>query len=253
MSKLLLLALASAVTACAVDPDSTTDSTEVAAQLRRAAPVVDVAFSGCVESIGVGLVATATATPLVPATIIPVGAGTPVTPLVARTASCDITVTGHHDGRGQIIQIGLVIVPPATPGDIDNYTLGYVTDDPRLADALELEGVEVHRAQRIDYHLTATALAVSVPSRDPALTIAGTITPSTVPNGSFHANWWRQGPRGLVEMATAVPVIDNGTADLTLTTTYKPLVDLLGAETAPFPVLQQLNTFSAAQMTVTVD
>src|SRR5437879_2888396 len=50
----------------------------------------------CVESIGVGLVATERARPLVPPQFLLAGEGQPVTPFVARTSRCGgIAVAGH--------------------------------------------------------------------------------------------------------------------------------------------------------------
>jgi hypothetical protein len=83
-----------------------------------------VEFTDCVESIGVTLVPTALARACVPAQFILVGEGQPVTPLVVRTASCrGISVSGHEPKAGEIVHIGLVIVPPDGTGDINNYTI----------------------------------------------------------------------------------------------------------------------------------
>jgi hypothetical protein len=93
-----------------------------------------VEFTDCVESIGVTLVSTALARAYVPAQFILVGEGQPVTPLVVRTASCrGISVTEHPPKAGEIVQVGLVIVPPDGTGDINNYTLWYYTGDAELA------------------------------------------------------------------------------------------------------------------------
>src|SRR5580765_6792146 len=54
-----------------------------------------VEFSNCVESIGVTLVPTESARPLVPSEFHLVGDGGPVTPLVVRTARCDIAIAGR--------------------------------------------------------------------------------------------------------------------------------------------------------------
>ena len=92
-----------------------------------------VEFADCVESIGVGLVATEAARDLVPAPFVLVGEGQPVTPLVVRTSDCvGISVDGRHARSGSIVQIGAVIVPPDFSGDINNYTLLYYTSDPGL-------------------------------------------------------------------------------------------------------------------------
>ena len=46
----------------------------------------DVDFTSCVESVGVGLAPTANVVALTPPPFIPVGLGTPVSPVVVRTA-----------------------------------------------------------------------------------------------------------------------------------------------------------------------
>jgi hypothetical protein len=149
---------------------------------------------------------------------------------VARSSHCRV----DHGPPSSIVQIGLVIVPPATPGTIDNYLLGYATDSAELAAVLEANGVDVHRVARIDYDAGDTTLDVSVPARHPVVEIAGTIARSSTPNGSFVANWWRASGGALVE----------------LTTTYEPLVALVG-NTLGFPILQQYNSFASADMVVT--
>jgi hypothetical protein len=220
-----------------------------------------VEFTGCVESIGVGLVPTAQAQALVPPAFHVVGEGQPVTPLVVRTADCGgIAVEGRRPRAGSIVQIGLVIVPPDFSGDINNYTLWYYTSDARLAHALERLGVEAQHVPTLDYAFdpgpagTPVPLDVTVPRPGrPPLEVGGTVTASDAPAGSFLANWWVQGDDGVVKMATTVPVIFIGTADLTLTTRAKgPLGELIGGDTAGFPILQQFNTFGAAGMDVSV-
>ena len=79
------------------------------------------------------------------------------------------------------------------------------------------------------------------------------MTASDIPAGAFQANWWVQGDDGVVKMATVVPVIFIGGADLTVATRAKgPLGELIGGAEAGFPILQQFNTFGAAAMDVGV-
>jgi hypothetical protein len=215
-----------------------------------------VQFSDCVESIGVGLVPTANVRTYVPSSFILVGDGQPVTPLVVRTARCGgISVEGQEAKPGEIVQIGAVVVPPDGTGDINNYTIWYYTSNAKLAAHLRRAVVDVQHVQSIDYNYSANAgnafsVRVSKPG-SPPLSLSGTVMPSSVPAGSFTANWWQATCDGMVKMSTVVPIINIGGADLTLTT--KPqsaLADLIGAETLGFPIIQQFNTFAAAQMTV---
>jgi len=54
-------------------------------------------------------------------------------------------------------------------------------------------------------------------------------------------------------MSTNVPVIKIGGADLTLNTEDDPLTQLLGGPSTGFPIIQQFNTFAAANMQVNVN
>lgn len=216
-----------------------------------------VEFTDCVESIGVTLVSTALARAYVPARFILVGEGQPVTPLVVRTASCrGISVTGHEPKAGEIVQIGLVIVPPDGTGDINNYTLWYYSSDAELATQLRKVGLSAQHVPTIDYDYEANdnSLFVRVPQPgSPRLALFGTVQPSPDPAGSFLANWWQQVDAGSVKMSTNVPVINIGGAGLTLTTNPNgPLGQLIGSASTGFPLLQQFNTFTGAHMEVSV-
>jgi hypothetical protein len=238
------------------DPGNGLVRTE-ADELRRSADF-DVSFTDCVESIGVTLSSTELVDPLVPAEFVVAGTGTPVTPLVVRTASCEgISVDGRPARAGSVMQIGAVIVPPDGTGDIDNYTLRYFADDRRLVAALRGAGLAATKA-RIGYQLgdangAETSLDVAVrPRGDSPLSVGGTVTPVSTPAGSFLANWWTQTQYGALKMSTNVPVIAIGSAELSLQlASTDELAALFGATTVEFPILQQFNAFAAAEMHVT--
>jgi hypothetical protein len=219
-----------------------------------------VAFTECVESIGVGLVPTAQAQALIPAQFHLAGEGQPVTPLVVRTANCGIAVDGHSPKAGSIVQIGAVIVPPDFTGDINNYTLWYYTSDAKLAHNLEKLGINAQHVPTIDYEYEPGGngnpgfFFVAVPRPgSPRLSLDGTVTASPTPAGSFDANWWVKTGSGIVKMETLVPGIFIGGANLALTTDATGgLGQLIGGSSTGFPVLQQFNTFSAADMTVSL-
>ena len=219
-----------------------------------------VEFTNCVESIGVTLVSTERARALIPTDFHLAGDAAPVTPLVVRTARCDIAVAGQPAKNGSIAQIGLVIVPPDFTGDINNYTLWYYTTDAELANHLVRLGVGAQHVQNIEYgYLQSEAgstvpFSVNVPRPgDPTFLVSGTVTKSDVPSGSFVANWWQNGRRGNVKMNTDVPSIYVGNANLTLTTDpNNELGQLIGGASTGFPILQQFNTFAGAHMEVTV-
>ena len=215
----------------------------------------EVDFASCVESIGVGLAPTATVQPRVPTGFVPVGANAPVTPIVVRTARCDMRIFGHSSRQRKIVQVGVVIVPPDGTGDINNYTLFYYTDDIRLALQLNLAGVHAQFVPYLQYSLEPNGnFAVRTPSPAvPRLNLRGEVYPSSVPAGSFTANWWQKSVCGTVKMQTTVPLIKIGAADLVLTTpAQSSLATILGGSELTFPLVQQFNQFDNASMTVTV-
>lgn len=219
---------------------------------------VSVQFTDSVESIGVALLPTDLVRAMVPTEFILAGEGTPVTPIVVRTAQSDrISVDGQQSRPGTIVQIGAVIVPPDFTGDINNYTLWYNTSDASLASRLNRAGVPAQHVSQIRYQYescrnTPARFHVAVPRPgQPPLRLNGHVAASTAPAGSFVANWWVKGPHGRVKMTTSVPTILVGTADLVLQTPPRSdLGRLIGGDTLDFPILQQFNTFPAARMQV---
>jgi hypothetical protein len=224
-------------------------------ELRRFADF-DVSFADCVESIGVALASTETVSAHVPPPFVPAGIGTPVTPLVVRTASCaSISVDGKPGRSGSVVQIGAVIVPPDGTGDINNYTLRYYSDDRKLVEALERAGLAVTKVE-IGYHFAdadaASSLDVTVTARGRSpLHLSGSVAPASAPAGSFLANWWVNAHRGALRLSTNVPEIAIGSAALVLDVrAHGALDELFGGTSVPFPILEQFNVFAAAEMHV---
>lgn len=216
-----------------------------------------VEFTGCVESIGVDLIATEKARALVPADFVLAGEDEPVTPIVVRTANCNgIAVDGHPPKAGKVVQIGVVIVPPDFTGDINNYTLWYYTSHNKLAKRLREFGIDAQHVGNIKYPLgdgSPRPFYVAIPKPgNPSFWIEGTVSVPANP-ASFNANWWVKVNGGSVKMATQVPEILIGGADLTLMThPAGPLGELIGGSSMSFPELQQFNTFPGADMDVSV-
>jgi hypothetical protein len=250
----LVLALAVAAFAC-VAPH--------AARAEHPPAPFDVEFTHCVESIGVGLAPAANVLALTPAPFIQVGIGTPVSPVVVRTANCaGIAVDGREPKRGSVVQIGAVIVPPDGHGDIDNYTFWYYTTDEKLAQRLQDLGVAAQHVEPLRHDLDPAlpdvpndlTVVVRRPG-DPRFTLDGSVTPTTVPRGSFEAIWWQRSRFGAIRMDTSVPVIAISTiCDMTLVTdASNALGALVGGSTLPLVAIQQFNLFAAAHMSVTAN
>ena len=163
-------------------------------------------------------------------------------------------MAGDNPKTREIVQIGLVIVPPDSTGDINNYTLWYYTSDATLAHQLRDAGVNAQHVPNIDYDFDSSnnTLLVRVPRPgSPRLALFGTVTPSPNSAGSFLANWWQQTAAGTIKMSTNVPIINIGGANLTLSTDpHDVLGQLIGSDSIGFPILQQFNTFSAAHLEV---
>jgi hypothetical protein len=214
-------------------------------------------FTDCIESIGVTLVATEAARPVVPPGFVLAGEGGPVTPAVVRTARCGISVDGSRPRSGAIVQIGLVLVPPDFTGDINSYTVEYYTSDAKLAERLRHAGVAAQHVENLGYDYTSASpasLAVNVPLPGrPQLAVGGPVTASAVSAGSFLANWWAGSGAAPVKMGTNVPDIEIGKADLTMVTSPTDSLGILfGSGTVTFPIIQQFNGFANAQMTVSL-
>lgn len=226
-----------------------------AAELRPFADF-DVSFADCVESIGVTLASTVAVEALVPPAFIPVGTGTPVTPLVVRTASCgSISVDGKRGHAGSVVQMGAVIVPPDGTGDINNYTLFYYSDDAKLVEALERAGMTATKAQvayQTETEGAESSLDVTVRARGrSSLHVGGSVTPVSTPAGPFLANWWIDTRRGPLKLSTNVPEIAIGSASLVLDARPESdLAELFGGTSVAFPILEQFNAFDAAGMHV---
>jgi hypothetical protein len=255
----LPIALVACVTlGCSVDVvgESSPELVGTRADELRCFADFDVSFADCVESIGVTLASTETVSAQVPHPFVPVGIGTPVTPLVVRTADCaSISVDGKRGKPGRVVQIGAVIVPPDGTGDINNYTLRYYSDDRKLVEALGRAGLAVTKVQ-IGYHFSdadaASSLDVTVTARrDSPLRLSGSVAPASEPAGSFLANWWVNTRRGALKLSTSVPEIAIGSAALVLEVQeHGALDELFGGTSVPFQLLEQFNVFAAAEMHV---
>jgi hypothetical protein len=91
-------------------------------------------FAGCTEFVGWGPISLAVAQPLVPAGYMIAGATNGQAAIVVRATSCeDVGVDQAPAQATQLSQIGINLVPPDGTGDINNYTVIYVTNNEVLA------------------------------------------------------------------------------------------------------------------------
>src|SRR5436190_6641069 len=102
-------------------------------------------FSQCTEAVGVGPVSLMKAATLVPApfSVLPIAAVPMSTAaIVVRATSCEsVRVNGGGAAPTNISQIGVEIAAPDGTGDINNYTLIYISNNPELVTAFNHAGV----------------------------------------------------------------------------------------------------------------
>jgi hypothetical protein len=217
-------------------------------------------FSQCTEFAGVGPVDLAKASSLVqPAfTTLPVGS---TAAIVVRATSCaGAQVNGGAAVPTIISQIGIEIVPPDGTGDINNYTLIYVTDNAQLALAFRLVGLPAIFDPTITYEFTYDATGKSGElyveaggAGLPAYFLTGTETDPTGAGSDFKANWWFAGPAGVIKQASDFPNIAFGTTNVSLHTTRESALGKLigGNSDADFHFFPVRGVYVTAHMDVT--
>ena len=222
-------------------------------------------FSQCTEAVGVGPVNLARAAALVPASYTTLSiAGSPAATaaIVVRATSCaSIQVNGGAAIPTNISQIGVEVVPPDGTGDINNYTLVYLSNNPELVTAFNHAGVpallDTTLTYQFTYDSTGTGGEIYVKAEGaglPAYFISGTETDPTTPGFDFKANWWFAGNKGAVKQASDFPDIAFGTANLTLHTDRTGIIgQLIGGNTdGDFHFLPVRGRYPSAHMNVTV-
>ncbi len=224
-------------------------------------PGFSVDFTQCTEFAGVGPVDFARASILVqPAfTTLPVGA---TAAIVVRATSCLSARVNGGDGVPTVIsQIGIEIAPPDGTGDINNFTLLYVTDNPQLALAFRRLGLPVMLDPAIRYEFTYDStgksgeLYVEADGEGlPAYFLTGTEADPAGVGSDFKANWWYQGFAGVIKQATDFPSIAFGAANVSLHTSRESVLGkLIGGNTdADFHFLPVRGVYASAHMMVTV-
>jgi hypothetical protein len=221
-----------------------------------------VSFAGCTEAIGFGPIAAAQAQPFVPSgfTLAPVGPG--AAGLVVRSANCQsMTVDGKAEGPGSVAQIGLAIIPPDGSGDVNNYTVVYVTNSERLAQRLRRAGLPATSDEGLLYEFTrgvpsntGEIYVAAEPSRQPALFVSGTVTDPVPPSFPFTANWWYKDGNKRIKMSTVIGQLRYGTAQLRVGTGRSSVLGRLigGNSFSNFSLFSARGEFVAGTMLTTV-
>lgn len=223
-------------------------------------------FSQCTEAVGVGPVSLANASTLVPIvfTTLPIAnANGPTTAaIVVRATSCGaVQVDGGAIVPTNISQVGVEVVSPDGTGDINNYTLVYLSNNPDLVKAFNHAGVPALLDPGLTYQFTfdSTGLAGEIYVEAdgtglPAYFITGTETDPTGPTSDFKANWWYAAEEGIVKQASDFPDIAFGTANISFhTDRTSELGQLIGGNTdTDFHYLPVRGKYATAHMVVTV-
>jgi hypothetical protein len=220
----------------------------------------DATLKNCTELIGLGPVPFATARALVPASyvLIPFNGSAG---LVIRAAHCE--GVGFDKGAAQpaiVAQVGIAVVSPDGSGDINNYTLLYSTDNDQLAKELSQAGQPAVLDKQLCYEFSPDAsgngeiYAAVSPAVQPAWFLTGSAGPPAPSGTPTVANWWFDGSRGVVKVATSIPSISYGTANFSLHTSKSSLLgSLIGGNTyGAFVFFNARGVFSVAGLAVTV-
>ncbi len=183
----------------------------VGAAAVMAQPTSEVQFSGCTEYVGTGQIPRANATPFIPSTFqLPAG---PTVTLVARVSECSsVVIDNARPEAVRLSQIGVSVVSPDGTGDINNYTIVYVTNSKRLAQRLERAGLPAKVDEDLVYEVTAGKLFADISSDEaPAFFFSGPVVEPTPGTGfPFTANWWYESNRGRLRMQLVIPYIEFG-------------------------------------------
>jgi len=219
-------------------------------------------FTNCSEFAGEGPVSLKEAAPLVPAAYTINGAQSGTANIVIRATSCaSVTVDGRNPQATTLSQIGINIVPPDGTGDINNYTLVYISNNPFLVLRFQAAGLPAQYDPGLTYEYSASTnangnLYVAASSLDPARYFIYGPETAPPPNSAapFLANWW-YAPHGDLKMRqqTLLPAISFGTSSVTFyTASTSMLGKLIGGNTfSDFSVLALRGVYPSGHMEVT--
>jgi hypothetical protein len=168
-------------------------------------------------------------------------------------------VDGKQEGPTTVVQIGLAIIPPDGGGDVNNYTVVYVTSSDRLAQRLRRAGLPVTNDEGVLYELTRgtpsnTAEVYVVAQADKQPFVNGTVTDAVPPAFPFVAHRWYQDGRDRIKMSTTIGQLRYGGAQLRVATgRLSKLGKLIGGNSfSNFSLFSGFGEFVAATMLTTV-
>ena len=247
------IAFAATVAAALISYSTTT------AHARAKSTTFEVTFDDCTEFVGIASVDIANVEDLVPAELTILGDGSNAL-VVVRIVDCDaISVDGRATRPGRVTQIGVSVVGDGS-ADIDNYTLWYGTNHPRLRAGLVAAGMRTARVRQFDYDVVLDETGVG--------TLEAKVRAPTLPNHAidadveapaaapvnFVARWTDEGRFGTVDMLTTFPNLIFGVAETVLTTPPRSrLAAVLGTNRATFDILDSFNAWDTATMVVSVE
>jgi hypothetical protein len=218
-------------------------------------------FTDCTEFAGWGPVSLAEAQPLASTGYTIAGAGMGHASIVVRATSCQGVSIGQSAAKPtEISQIGINLVAPDGTGDINNYTLIYVTNNQALAEHLGAAGAPAVFDPQLNYEYTPGPMETSGElymaasgTGLPAYFLFGTENePPPNSQQKFVANWWFSGHGIKIKQSTLFPAISFGSAAVTLYTSRTSLLgNLIGGNTASnFSFLSVRGVYPTATMTV---
>jgi hypothetical protein len=176
----------------------------------------DADFDNCVEYAGVATVPLANAAPLVPAPFVPASYGAGLTAIVVRVAGCkSVSIEGGAPESGTVLQIGVNINAPNGTGNINNYSLFYLTTSLAVAEGLQRAGVQAEYNPFLLYDAVTNNdgkghvfLANGFFPPPPFVIDSPVVSPTpSTPATSFLAEWWQKDGNLSLDLYDNVPVI----------------------------------------------
>jgi hypothetical protein len=240
--------------ACGAAPDATSDGgAEGSSQQALSNKDFDVDFANCAEFVGIGLVPTENAQPFVPAGYTLANVGTQAMVVVRVSKCASALIDGKAVAETVTSQIGITLQGPDTTADLNNYTIAYATNQPRLHARLQAAGLTASNTKGLSLSLANGALLAAATSpRSSSFEVTGSAAVPPGPPSPFVASWWATGVHGAVRARTVFSAINfNFGASTSLTTAPGTiLASLIGGTTLSFPILDSYNTFAGSHLEV---